>query len=512
MLMQDNWTKYIEKFNRNDEEVYSQMFPNGEALNWIEAEVPKFECPDKIIEETYYFRWWTFRKHIKEIPEGRIITEFLPDVYWAEPYNSINCASGHHIAEARWLKKDKKLVREYIDFWLRGKGNVTSYSSWLIYSIYQYALVSDNKEYVLDFLPEMIKYYKTVEISNLTKYGLFWSYDDRDGMEMSISGSGLRPTLNSYMYANAYALARMSKWAGDKEIIKEYESKALELKKKICEFLWDETDEFFKVVPQKNKIQKIDSFSFEDISVAHNVREAIGYIPWEFSIPNTKHDIAWKYLSDKRYFKAEYGPTTAERRHPKFMESNPDHECMWNGSSWPFSTTQILNSMIIMLQQGRREWVTEEEFLELVHIYANSHYRRNKFGDLVNWIDESIDPDSGEWISRNCLEKWGWREDKGGYERGKDYNHSAFCDVVIRGICGIELNEERRLCINPLIPKGKWDYFMLEELPYKNHKVTIGYDCDGIRYQKGKGLWVELDGKVIGQSASLSKLSVGLEN
>jgi hypothetical protein len=52
-------------------------------MSWLENNIPLFECPDKELEEVYYFRWWIFRKHIKETNEGFIITEFHSDVPWA---------------------------------------------------------------------------------------------------------------------------------------------------------------------------------------------------------------------------------------------------------------------------------------------------------------------------------------------------------------------------------------------------------------------------------------------
>jgi len=44
---------------------------------------------------------------------------------------------------------------------------------------------------------------------------LFWQIDDRDGMEVSVGGSGKRATINSYMYGGAKAIAKiaaMAKW------------------------------------------------------------------------------------------------------------------------------------------------------------------------------------------------------------------------------------------------------------------------------------------------------------
>ena len=41
--------------------------------------IPLFECPDEDIERTYYFRWWTYRKHFRKTSVGWVVTEFLPD-------------------------------------------------------------------------------------------------------------------------------------------------------------------------------------------------------------------------------------------------------------------------------------------------------------------------------------------------------------------------------------------------------------------------------------------------
>ena len=505
-----SWYKYIKKFNGNDEESIRQMIPNERVYHWIEAEVPKFECPDKIIEETYYFRWWTFRKHIKETPKGRIITEFLPKVSWAGPFNSINAASGHHIAEARWLIQDRDLAKEYIFFWLKGEGDEKSYSSWIIFSVYQYALVLGDKGFAISLLPQLETYYERVKESNLAQCGLFWSDDDRDAMERSISGCGLRPTLNSYMFANAYALARIASWAKDATLQRKYEEIANQLKENILDFLWDEQGSFFKVIPQVSK-DNVQNMKFEDIPPKHNVREAIGYIPWSFSIAQEENDVAWKYLMDERYFKAPCGPTTAERNHPSFMKPCESHECLWNGPSWPFATTQTLNGLIELLQGGRDRYIGKEDFLELLQTYSKSHYRQDEKKGMINWIDENLEPDTGQWLSRDILKEWNWRVDKGGVERGKDYNHSTFCDLVIRGICGVVIDEEEQLTVNPLIPEEKWDYFLLENLPYKGHKITIGVDKDGTRYNKGKGFFVEIDGELKVKEEEIRKVSIQLK-
>ena len=62
------------------------------------------------------------------------------------------------------------------------------------------------------------KDYAAWEKERLTPGGLFWQRDVSDGMESSISGGrkvkNLRPTINSYMYANARAIAAIAAHGG----------------------------------------------------------------------------------------------------------------------------------------------------------------------------------------------------------------------------------------------------------------------------------------------------------
>ena len=70
MLKADSFKHYIDTFNENDEEIYVQNVSNEKAWEFLKAHIPLFECPDKYFERTYYFWWWTYRKHIKNTPIG----------------------------------------------------------------------------------------------------------------------------------------------------------------------------------------------------------------------------------------------------------------------------------------------------------------------------------------------------------------------------------------------------------------------------------------------------------
>lgn len=144
--LRQKFINYIQTFNRTDEEFFSQLISNQDAAEFLESQIPFIECPSPEIEEIYYFRWWTFRKQIKETPKGHIITEFLPDVPWAGPYNSIVCPACLHIREGRWMRDPDQWILEYIDFWLNRHGNLFDYSSWLAHvgnGLYQHTSPCD---------------------------------------------------------------------------------------------------------------------------------------------------------------------------------------------------------------------------------------------------------------------------------------------------------------------------------------------------------------------------------
>jgi len=498
---------YVEEFNRQDEETAVQCIGNEQAYEWLKDNIPMLECPDKEMEATYYFRWWVYRKHIKHTPEGYIITEFLPQVYWAGNYNSINCAAGHHICEGRWLANANTYMEDYIRFWLEGSGDIHSYSTWIADAVYEYCLVKGDFSVATHLLPKLVRNYEQWESDHLHESGLFWSIDDRDAMEYSISGNGLRPTLNSYMYADAVAIAKISALAHNQEWQERYEEKARRLKELVQKKLWDSEAEFFKVFPLEDKDTPVADWEFSHLSPERNVREEIGFIPWCFHLPDTGYEAAWKQLTQAEGFAAPYGPTTAEKRHTRFGYEQADHECLWNGPSWPFATTQTLTALANLLKDYRQSYVTEEDFHRIFSGYTHSHYRMTEKGERVHWIDENLDPYTGEWLSRKILKEWGWRADKGGYERGKDYNHSAYADLVIGKIFGIELQETGEIRIRPMFPK-EWEYCKLMNVRCQGKKIDILYDKTGEVYREGKGCFVRCQGKCVHESLMPEEVTV----
>ena len=492
VLEWEQFGSYIQEFNLNDEELYIQYYPNDQAEKFLKDNIPYFNCPDQELEKTYYFRWWTFRKHIKETPVGFVITEFLPDVPWSGKYNTISCPAGHHFYEGRWLH-DQQFLQDYANFWFKEGGEPRRYSFWAANSILAFAYVHQNKELVVDLLPYFKKNYQEWEEMRLREDGLFWQIDDRDGMEVSVGGSGKRATINSYMYGDARAIAEIAEMAGDNDTKQEYTAKAEKLRSLILSKLWDEEDEFFKTMPR-------------DSDYLVDVRELHGFTPWYFSIPDDGHSSAWKFILTTDGFKAPFGPTTAERAHPGFRVAYQGHACQWNGPSWPMATSVTLKAMANLLRNYDQSVISKHDFIDLLNTYSNSHRRINKRGEKVFWIDENINPFTGDWISRTMLFARG-REPR---ERGKDYNHSAFCDFIISDLIGIRPSMENSVTIDPLVPENYWDWFCLDNVKYHNSILTVIWDRDGSKYRKGKGFSVFVDGKLRHNSITPEEVKIEL--
>lgn len=504
ILKAEDFRHYVDAFNVNDRELYAQAISNTQAWAFLSDNIPLLDCPDKEIEETYYFRWWTYRKAIKQTPDGFVITEFLPPVPWAGKQNTISCAAGHHVREGRWLA-DVRYLDDYSVFWFRKGGEPRRYSFWAADSVWARYLVTGDKHLPLELLPDLIRNYEAWEKDHRDTNGLYWQVDDRDGMEVSIGGSGYRATINSYQYGDALAIAAIAELAGRTAVANDFRARAAALKRLVQEKLWDADARFFKVR------------SREDGKLAA-VRELHGFTPWYFNLPDPSFAVAWKQLVDPQGFWAPFGPTTAERRHPEFALAYTGHECQWNGPSWPFSTAVTLTGLANLLNGPAQKTVGAKDYYALLKIYARSHHLKRDDGKVVPWIDENINPTNGDWISRTRLKTWKngtWDVRMGGEERGKDYNHSTFCDLVISGLIGLRPRAGETVEVNPLVPVGAWDYFCLDRVRYHDRWLTLLYDKTGERYHKGKGLRVFADGREIAAAETLTRLvaplSVGAE-
>lgn len=455
--------------------------------------IPLLDCEDKTIEEIYYYRWHVFCLHIRKTPEGHIISEFYNDVPWSGKYNAISCPAGHHMYEGRWLHNHTFLT-DYANYWFKDEeATPRFYSFWAADAIYAMCKVWGNFDLAKDLYEKLKENYSQWEKGHLKDCGLFYQIDNYDGMEFSAGGSGLRPTINSYMYGDAKALSNIAKLLNNTEESVFYEKKAVDLGSKTNQMLWNREAEFFETLS-------------EDCQSV-NVRELVGYVPWCFNLPDESKSIAWKYLNDETYFYAPYGPTTAEQICPDYMKSY-DHECLWNGPSWPFATSQTLTALGNLLCNYNQSVMKKTDYYKLLKLYANSQYDKDEKGNLIPYVDEDLDPYTGEWIARSILRSM--ENPPGGDNRGANYNHSTFCDLVISGLAGIRPRDDGMLEINPLFDKHDMRYFAMEGILYHGKSISIIWDREGTQYGIGKGLHIYCDGVEKCACEKLDKIEISL--
>ena len=480
ILKADNFKHYVDYFNKMEDENIVQAIPNAQSWDWMKKNIPLFECPQQNFEEIFYYRWWTLRKHIKKTPVGYAFTEFLVDRSYADKYNLIACALGHHLNEGRWLH-DQQYLDDDVKVWYRGNEGkpmkkLHGFSSWATAAIYSRYLVNNNKKFLLDLLPDLESDYSVWEQEKKLKSGLFWQSDVKDGMEETISGGrrekNERPTINSYMYANAVALSKMAALNNDNINTRLYQQKADTIKQLIQQRLWNANSSFFEVRKEKDTMA--------------NVKEAIGYIPWYFNLPDSGYEAAWTNLINKNTFCAPFGITTADRSHPQFR-THGCCKCEWDGAVWPFATSQTLTAMANLLNNYRQNIVADSNYFDLLETYVESQYYRGR-----PYVGEYLDERTGYWL-------------KGDEERSRYYNHSTFNDLIITGLVGLRPREDNTIEINPLLPAGKWDWFCLDNVLYHGKIITIIWDKTGLKYKKGKGLQVFSNGKKIAGAEGLER-------
>lgn len=504
VLHPDDYHHYVTQFAADEREATGQQ--PADEWPWIAANIPFFNSSNKQFEEMYYFRWYSFQKHVEQTADhGYLITEWLHRLDL--PNNGVlPDAAPFHLGEARWLR-DHKIVEDYARFWGSPGARPRAYSFPFAWSVQLVTEATGDPKLGTDLLPNLIANYKAWEDHLDPAVGLYWQIDTRDAMEKSIGGDGYRTPLNSYLLADARAIANFARESQQSAVSAEYDAKAATLEHLIETKLWNPIDRFYEDLSPAADSGIRKEKRFKDPSTKlqfSSVRELIGYIPWQFYAPTPSHAIAWKQLFDPRGFAGKYGPTTAERRSPRFRFASDD-QCTWNGPSWPYATTQTLLALANLLNGPTQPYIGKEQYYQLFANYVLSQHIKLASGRAIDWIDEDLDADTDEWIAKDML-----IAKKKQVGRGNYYNHSGFADPLITGLIGLRPRADTKVVIHPLLPAGTWTYFALDGLPYHGHLLAIMYDATGKQYRQGRGLMLFVDGKKIADRTTLGPLEAEL--
>jgi hypothetical protein len=462
-----------------------------EDAQWYLDNIPFFECSDKKIEQVYYYRWKMYKAHIRNTKVNNyVITEFINHVAWdKDPHCTINAASMHHIYEGRWLK-DNRFMDGYINYLFQDGGNNRRYSESVADAAYARYLVNADSIFIIKQLDSMQYSYQLWGDHWDTGKNLYYIPAMPDATEYTIAsidasggtagfdgGDAFRPTINSYMYANALAISKVAAMKGDIATSNAYLQKATALKNNIIQNLWnDSLQHFTDRFKQDNQFVHYWDFI--------RGRELAGMIPWYFNLPPdiTAYNAAWKHVLDTNYLLGPYGFRTNEPSYEHYFKQFVYYEgqrgSQWNGPSWPYQSSQVLTGMANLLNDYQQTTVTASDYLKLLRLFTKQHYLPDGTINLV----ENYDPNLGGPIVY--------------YYWSNHYNHSSFNNLIISGLCGIRPSSGDTLDINPLVDESI-DYFYLDDVRYHGHKLSVIYDKDGTKYNADKGLTVLVDGKKI---------------
>ena len=486
-------------------------FWENKDWNWYKDNIPFLETPDKDIDMTYYYRWDMMTLHLVygSPASGYAVTEFIDRPWWSGTYGAISCSVSQHIYDMRWMR-DQSYVKNYEKYWFYTPGaQPRTYSTWLADAIWQLYKVNYDQKSVTGLKDSLVTNFAGWEKEHwVEKEGLFAWSGMHDGMETNINSrqtpqwfegvSGYRPTLNSYMWADAKAISSIAALSGDENTAALFTKKAALIRKNYLEKGWNAKKDFFMHKNEKDEEGglKANTFTYESGKYAGNEhgREEIGFIPWYFNMPedNAGYEKAWKYLMDPNYFFSPFGPTTVEKKDPMYMVAK--HCCAWSGNAWPFATAQTLKAMANVIQNYHQSYIGKEDYFKQLQIYAKTHRKGEK-----PYIAEANNPETGSWDGHDVP------------GHSEHYNHSSYVDQIITGLMGLEPMAADSLGVDPLIPQS-WAYACLDDVIYHGNKITIIWDKTGEKYKRGKGLLVLVNGQVKASSPWLKKLVIPISS
>ncbi|KAL1296501.1 hypothetical protein AAFC00_000013 [Neodothiora populina] len=479
----------------------------GNDAPWYEGRIPFFSSSDSQVNDVYYYRWKIFRAHQRDLgAKGYISTEFLDDVGWQlNPWASLNDATGFHLGEGRW-NRDRRFKDDYLDFMYASGGNDRHFTDYMADAAWRCYLVDGDAASGTRYVEQMKTIYAQWDDHFDTSKGLYYIEPLLDATEYTISsidasggqdgftgGDAFRPSINSYMYANARAIAQMAQLAGQSSsVVDDYNSRADSIKSHVQSDLWNSTFQHF-----------IDRYQVSNQYVQYwdfiRGRELVGVLPWMFDLVDNSGDYAesWSHILNPDELGGPFGLRTVEPSYEYYMRQyryeGSRRECQWNGPVWPFQTTQALLAMSNLLDHYDQSIVTRSDFLRLLRQYTQLHYD----GDVLN-LEEDYDPATGDIIV--------------GLDRSPHYFHSGYVDIILTGLVGIRPRADDFLEINPLLPSTSDSqaitWFRAEEVPYHGANIAVQWDSDGSHFGQGAGLRIERDGEVIGTSATLERLVI----
>ncbi len=503
---------------------------------WFDDNLPYFDCSDPWITKMYYHRAYNLRKNSMDPKLGKMQSKAFSEGRWRSVWypNVISYGGGHQIRESRWLRDKSWWEGQLRTFaenekpdgvypsHVRPEGQKGGqYTDWITSTAWDGYLVHPDKEFlasVADKLAVNTRGWQKVYdpdgdgllfVDSHWWTGMEWQpsffapgdykTDPKDRMQPLKRGKIDRVDLTAYNYGNASAVGKIYRELGKEDQAKEFEQLAEKIKSAMMEKMWDGPKRFFYSLDHEDH-RKVP------------VKEVIGVYPFYFGMLPTGRGFedAWASITDPNQFWTPWPVASASKECPAYSQDGwPTDKggsgCMWNGPTWPHANSLVLTAMEQTLRAERDAKLTDpqysraltnEHFWKLFESFTRAQYKNQ---DLqYPWTGEFYNGETAKWKTNE-----------------RDYNHSTWIDILITGVVGLVPRPDNTLEIDPLIPAGKLEHFLLDGLNYRGHDVTVVWDDpQGKKDHYGdgrRGLDVYIDGKLAKSSPKLERLTVDLK-
>jgi hypothetical protein len=505
----------------------------NEYQAWFDANLAYFDCSDPTIRKMYYHRAYVLRKNMLDPRLGHLQYPSQSEGRWRSSWypNVISYGAGHQIREARWLR-DPSYWQGHLKTWAENEkpdgvypSHVTprepaggQYTDWITATAWDGQLVHPDDAFlsqVVDKLAANVRGWQKafdpdgdglLLVDSHWWTGMeyqpsfFFFSDYKASKDFNQPANQLsidRVDLTSYNYGNAVSVAQIYRRLGQPGKAREFDELAAKIAAAVMAKMWKPDRRFFY------------SLKADDGALA-DVKEVIGVYPFYFGmVPTGKgYESAWESILDPRQFWTKWPVASASRECPAYSQHDWPGDgraagCMWNGPTWPHANSLVMTAMARTLRATRDQKVAssplqKEHLWELFTSFTTAQFR---YQDAQNpWTGEFYDGETGAWKTAE-----------------RDYNHSTWLDILIPDMLGLLPRDDNVLVIDPLIPAGKLNYFILDGQRYHNHDITIVWDAGEPgapdRFGDGRtGLDVYVDGKLAASSPQIAQLQFDLKS
>ncbi len=250
-----------------------------------------------------------------------------------------------------------------------------------------------------------------------------------------------RTEVAAFYGLNYYAFHRIYNLLGDKDRAEYCLDRCNAVKSAVMKHLWDEQEGFFLEMAE----------GFEPIRQVKQVGGIFCLLLVDPKNPRSFLD----NLTDGEKFNQKHGIASASKDSFGYFPNNTvngtrAHTCMWNGPTWPYSTSLALLALGNFIKRMEKSGLRDQyarHFKEEFSKYTRQHFLFGNEKDLR--IVEHYNPETGAPLSGQ-----------------DDYNHSSYIDLLIRHVCGLDTDDAGNIKFSP-VDVGI-EYLKLEGIHFGN--------------------------------------------